>query len=127
MDPERALQDLQQLINDMRMVLGRAMDKEISKQDAVSRLDHALGPALDIVQVKAAGSQAPAVGADEELVDGCRLALQQLRSGHIDPDTAFDVLHGLVCGSPYDETGPQVHEMTLEPLPAAGVPRKRGA
>jgi len=126
-DAQKALLDLQQLVNDLRTILRRASGREISRRDAVSLLDAALGPPVRIDPVKPGGRLAPAVRAYEELVNGCRLALDRLRAGMIDHDTAFEALQGLVCGTPYEETQSEVHDMTLEPLPPPGQRRRPGA
>jgi hypothetical protein len=124
-DATTALQDLQELVADLRHILRRASANELTKLEAVQRIDLVLGPPVRTDPVKAGHRLGPAVRAYEELVNGCRLALDRLRAGMINDETAFEAIGGLVCGTPYEETQSDVHDMTLKPMPPPRGQRKR--
>ena len=120
MDAQRALEDLRQLIGDLRLVVGRAAGGELAPADAARRIDAALGPPIRTDSV-ARIAQTPALHAHQELVNGCRLVLDRLRAGMIDEDLALRMIGALIGGTPYDDTQAEVHDMTLQPqVPEAG-------
>ena len=122
MDPQRALDDLQQLVRDLRQVVRRAAEGELANADAAQRIDAALGPPVRTDAV-ARGSLTEALRAHQELVNGCRLALDRLRAGMVDEAAAMEIIGTLIGGQPYDDTQAEVHDMTLEPQ----VPKVEGA
>ena len=123
-DDDAVLQNLQQLLNDLRTILRQVGAKEISKQQAASRLEDLLGPPVRPDPIHADTAAAPAARAYEELVNGCRLTLDRLRAGLMGHDSAFEAVQARVSGTPYDDTSPDVHAMTLEPLPPPGKRRR---
>lgn len=117
-----ALEDLQALLGSLHAILRRVASSELSEVAAVKRLETLLGPPVRTGSSKGEDRH-PLARTCDELVNGCRLALDRVRAGMMSEADGLEAIHELVRATRYEETQADVHDLTLEPLdrpPPAG-------